>query len=264
MSHPWNATSSAHGLRTGSLRPTSPRFKPRSVYDPLPSVLGRAEWLKRATETHVAAIDRVCPAPAPWMDFLTSAQVELLPAKPSDSAFPSAARVRQESLVTGVQTTVVLLLGDEVALDAQCGGWVELLVAELLHVYPSLSAPADLASLAQLCLKRKGSGGLELVRHSLSPPPSVAAPRSTSVFTVSWNPKLNAPCVAGGAAGGDDAGGVRRRAAAADEPVVAAPGQLVRRACDGPHDHGGPSRRAPAQPPAAGPGREPAGERTEA
>jgi len=60
--------------------------------------------------------------------------------------------------VTGVQTVVVLLLGDEVALDAQCGGWVELLVAELLHVYPSLRAPADLASLAQLCLKRKGSG----------------------------------------------------------------------------------------------------------
>jgi hypothetical protein len=60
--------------------------------------------------------------------------------------------------VTGVQTVMVLLLGDEVALDAQCGGWVELLVAELLHVYPSLRAPADLASLAQLCLKRKGSG----------------------------------------------------------------------------------------------------------
>ena len=59
----------------------------------------------------------------------------------------------------GLRQLLRVLCGDDAALAAAARSWLELLVAQLLHVYPSAQQPAELAQLAQRAYEAGGGAG---------------------------------------------------------------------------------------------------------
>ncbi|GAB4823216.1 hypothetical protein N2152v2_010262 [Parachlorella kessleri] len=58
----------------------------------------------------------------------------------------------------GLRAALSILAGDESAISAAVKGWVELLVAQLLHMYPSVKPQAELKQLVQRCYSAAGEG----------------------------------------------------------------------------------------------------------
>ena len=59
----------------------------------------------------------------------------------------------------GLRALLGVLAGDDGALAGATASWLELLVAQLLHVYPAANRQAELRQLAQRCFEAGGGGG---------------------------------------------------------------------------------------------------------
>ncbi len=54
---------------------------------------------------------------------------------------------------------MTILLGDAPALEASTGSWLELLIAQLLHVHPMARPQGELAALMEQCRQQHSNSG---------------------------------------------------------------------------------------------------------
>ncbi len=77
----------------------------------------------------------------------------------SDAQLWRGCEAGDKATAEGLRQLLRVLGGDDAALASATQSWLELLVAQLLHVYPSAQQPAELAQLAQRAYDAGGGAG---------------------------------------------------------------------------------------------------------
>lgn len=99
---------------------------------------------------------RAFSAPSEFAQFRRTWQAQAAALERDARLWGAAEAAGEGATAAGLRAVLAVLAGDEAALADATANWAELLVAQLLHIYPTARAQAELRQLLQRCFDAGG------------------------------------------------------------------------------------------------------------